>query len=69
MKTAKLKKSHFMQVYIGGYGKMAKKRVFGVFDPNNRIQQKFDPAYHVGNFLKTFLIKILFPKNWVLTSL
>ena len=49
--------------------KWQKKRVFGVFDPNNRMQKKIDQAYHVGNFPTTFLKKMFFPKNWVLTSL
>ena len=44
----------------GDMVKWPKKRVFGVFDPNNRIQQKIDPAYHVGNFLKQFLKKKCF---------
>ena len=29
---------------------MAKKLVFGDFDPNNRMTEKIDSAYHVGNF-------------------
>ena len=49
--------------------KWLKKRVFRVFGPNNRIKQKIDPAYHVGNFPTNFLKTKIFPKNWVLTSL
>ena len=41
---------------------MAKKRVFGIFYPNNRMQQKIDPAYHVGNFPTKFLKKKCFRK-------
>ena len=40
--------------------KWPKKRVFGIFDPNNRMQQKIDPAYHVGNFPTKFLETIFF---------
>ena len=48
---------------------MAKKACFGISYPNNRKQQKIDPAYHVGNFPSNFLKTKIFPKNWVLTSL
>ena len=37
--------------------KWPKKRVFGIFDPNNLMQQKIDPAYHVGNFPISFFKK------------
>ena len=49
--------------------KWQKKRVFGVFDPNNRMQKKIDQAYHVGNFPTIFKKKKKIPKNWVLTLL
>ena len=37
--------------------KWPKKRVFGIFYTNNRMQQKIDPAYHVGNFPTKFFNK------------
>jgi len=50
-----------------GIGKIAKKRVFTDFDPNNRMAENFDLAYHVGNFPRQILKKKKIPKNEVLT--
>ena len=44
------KTDHFRYIYIREYGKKAKKRVFGNFDPDNRITKKNDLSYLVGNF-------------------
>ena len=51
---------HLVGILYYGIGKIAqKKRVFGIFDPNNRIGKKI-PAYHVGNFLISFFKSIFF---------
>ena len=41
--------------------KLLKKRVFGIYDPYNRMEAKIYSAYHVVNFLKFILKKKIFP--------
>ena len=46
----KLKFCHLVGNLYYGIGKIAQKRVFAYFDPNNLMDAKIDLAYHVGNF-------------------
>ena len=57
-----MKFGHLVGILYYGNGKMAKKRVFVNFDPNNRISEKIDPTYPVENFTGILEKKSIFPK-------
>ena len=64
-----MKFGHLVGILYYGNGKMAKKRVFVNFDPNNRMPEKIDPTYHVENFTRISEKKIHFPQNLVFLEL
>ena len=43
---------------------MAKTRVFGVFDPNNRMQKKLTKPIMLEIFRQKFWKQNIFRKNW-----
>ena len=43
-------------------GKSSKIAIFGIFESINLKIEKNNPAYHVGNFLRSILKKIFFDK-------
>ena len=57
-----MKFGHLVGTLYYGNGKMAKKRVFVNFDPNNRMPEKIDPTYPVENSTRISEKNPFFPK-------